>query len=274
MAPDPGGPLLPDHLSWYTFWARSTAAQAAWSDKSLDVVDRRVRRFFHEACRAVQPTVVLELGAHEGRFSRWAKREFPDAQCLALEANPYVYRKHRDRLQELGVDYRHLAAASTNGMATINIPTQLGESMKDRDNRMASLAIHRADRAHEAVEVEAARVDDLVRLADDDRVVAWIDVEGASDAVLAGSREVLARTDAVYIEVETEEVWPGQWLDVDVARFLLSLGMFPAVRDLQRPHQYNVVFLSARLGAEQGLVERAARVLRHPKSSDGASRAD
>jgi FkbM family methyltransferase len=268
MAPDPGGPLLPDPLSWYAFWSRSTAAQAARCGRPLDVVDRRVRRFFHQACRTVRPTVVLELGAHEGRFSRWAKREFPDARCLALEANPYVYRKHRDRMEELGVDYRHLAAASTNGTAMINIPTQLGESMKERDNRMASLAIHRADRAHEEVEVEAARVDDLVQLAEDDRVVAWIDVEGASDAVLAGSREVLARTDAVYIEVETEEVWSGQWLDVDVARFLLSLGMFPAVRDLQRPHQYNVVFLSARLAAEQDLVEGAARVLRTRRRPD------
>jgi FkbM family methyltransferase len=262
MALDLGDTPVPGDLAGYRFWTAFTAAQAVNLGRTSDVVGRRVRRFFHAVSRSVQPTLSLELGAHEGRFSRWAKREFPEARCLALEANPYVYRKFRDRVTELGVDYRHLAAAASNGSVTINIPTQVGKAAKSRDNRMASLAVHRSDRQHETTEVDAVRVDDLVELSATDRLVTWIDVEGASEAVLEGARDTMARADAVYIEVESEEVWPGQWVDLDVAGFLLSLGLVPVMRDIQRPHQYNVIFVSAALATRPQIAESAAAVLR------------
>jgi hypothetical protein len=86
--------------------------------------------------------------------------------------------------------------------------------------------------------------------------------------VLAGGREVLARADAVYIEVEKDARWHGQWLDVDVARYFGELGKVPAIRDIQRPHQYNVVFLDAELAARDDISTRAASVLRPPRKPD------
>jgi FkbM family methyltransferase len=249
----------------YGFWTAFTQAQAANFGRAPEAVGRRVRRFFHEACRAVQPTVCLELGAHEARFSRWAKNTFPEAHCLALEANPHVHSRFQERLTERGVDYRLLAAASSTGPVTITIPRRLGRYAKGPANKMASLAVHRDEVENETVQVDGVRVDDLVDPTETGRLVSWIDVEGASQAVLEGAREVMARADAVYIEVETEEVWPGQWLDADVARYFLSFGMVPAMRDIQRPHQYNVIFLSPELAAQPQLVELAAAVLRPPR---------
>lgn len=265
MALDVGGPSSPADHHWYRFWAEYTAAQARNTRQPTRVLDLRVRRMFHDLCRMLEPTVVLELGAHEGRFSRWAKRTFPDARCLALEANPYVHREHSEDMDEIGVEYRHLAAAAANATVTINIPTQIGNQVKGRANRMASLGVHHRAVGHESVDVEAVRVDDIVDLTEDDRVVAWIDVEGASDAVLSGSEELMARADAVYIEVEDKEVWEGQWLDVDVAAFFRTLDKFPAMRDIQRLHSYNVVFISPDLAGRDGVAERAARVLRPPR---------
>lgn len=260
-----GGPPLPDDPHGYRFWAEVTAAQARNTGKPSEVIHRRVRRFFHDLCRSVDPTLVLELGAHEGTFSTWAKGMFPEAQCLALEANPYVHGEYRDVLGEAGVDYRHLAAASTNGTVTINIPLEIGRrTVAPEKSRMASLGMHRDTRQHESVEVEAVRLDDLVRPTGSDRIVAWIDVEGASDAVLTGAREVLTRAATVYIEVESVELWSGQWLDVDVARFFRTIGKVPAMRDIQRRNNYNVVFVGEELAARQDVIERAARVLRPP----------
>jgi FkbM family methyltransferase len=274
MALTPGGSSLPGDSHAYRFWAEFTAAQARNTGKPSLVIDRRVRRFFKDMCREASPSVVLEVGAHEGGFSEWAKSTFPGARCLALEANPYVHRKHRKRLSRAGVEYLQLAAAATSGTVTIHIPTQVaGRSREPQDSRMASLVVHAQASHHATVEVEAVRIDDLVELDADDRVVAWIDVEGASDAVLAGAREVLARADAVYIEVESEEVWPGQWLDVDVARFFRSIGKIPALRDIQRRRQYNVVFLGDDLALRQNVIERAARVLRPPRGQPRADRA-
>jgi FkbM family methyltransferase len=265
MALDLGSSRMPDDPGWYQFWSDYTAAQARNTAHPARVIDRRVRRMFRDLCQMIEPTLAVELGAHDGRFSRWAKRTFPEARCLALEANPYVHSKHRERMAEIGVDYRLLAASASNGTVTINIPLQIGGKTKHRSTRLASLAIHRDAVEHETVEVESVRVDDLVDVGEHDRVVAWVDVEGGSDAVLTGGRDVLARADAVFIEVESVEVWTGQWLDVDVARFLRSIGKVPAVRDIQRPHQYNVAFVSQDLTRRDDVAERAARVLRPPR---------
>jgi FkbM family methyltransferase len=266
MALHHAGSTLPVDVQGYRFWADFTAAQARNTGRPSQAIDRRVRRFFNDVCRAVDPTLVLELGAHEGRFSVWAKESFPQARCLALEANPYVHSKHQARLREAGVEYVHLAAADANGTVTINIPTQVYSRSKDpEDSKMGSLGVHTGASEYTSVDVQAVRVDDYVDVRDDDRVVAWIDVEGASEQVLTGAREVLARTDATYIEVEREEVWPGQWLELDVARFFQGIGKTPAMRDIQRKHQYNVVFVGERLAADEQVAERAASVLRPPR---------
>lgn len=259
-------PATPDHGDRaaddrYLFWARLTAAQAHNTGRPSEAIDRRVQRFFRDICAEVDPTITLELGAHEAGFSSWAKRTFPEARAVAVEANPYVHEKYRERLAERGVEYHHLAAASTNGPVTITIPRQVGKRSLGQANRMASLAAHQDDRGHESVEVEAKRMDDFVDAGADERIVAWIDVEGASDQVLGGSTELLARAGAVYIEVEPEAKWHGQWLDVDVARYFHDLGKVPVIRDIQRRTYYNVVYLDAALAARVDISARAAQVM-------------
>jgi hypothetical protein len=123
---------------------------------------------------------------------------------------------------------------------------------------------------HETVPVPAARLDDVVRreadLDDGDAVVAWIDVEGATGPVLSSGRKVLSHASLVYVEVETEPVWDGQWLDVDVARFLAGCGLVPVLRDVQRKHQHNVVFASAHLATDPAMARLADRVYRPKKA--------
>lgn len=259
--------------AWYLYWSRYVAAQAQGSRRDRKAVDARVEEYFRELCLQVRPTVGLELGAHQATFSVWLKESVPAARCLALEANPYVYDVHRERLAATGVDYRNLAVGPTNGTIELHIPRDLGKRKRRRTNRMASLNVHRKTKADEVVSVEASRLDDLVTLDPSDRVVAWIDVEGAAGQVLEGGREVLSRASAVYIEVENRTTWEGQWLDTDVARFLGELGLMPVIRDIQRPHQYNVVFVDPTLAADPEVARQAARVLapRRPKRPEDSA---
>lgn len=266
--PSDSGTALADQR--YVFWSQFTAAQAHNTQRRHQVIGRRVERLLRWVCNRRRPTIVLELGAHEGAFSVWAKRRFPEAHCLALEANPYVHEEHREHLAAEGVDYRHLAAGPETGTVTIHIPTGVSGRELTRTSRMASLVTHTRSHGDEDVEVPAVRVDDLVSLGPDDRLVVWIDVEGASQQVLAGGHEVLARADAVYIEVERDAAWHGQWLDVDVARYFEEIGKVPVMRDIQRPHQYNVLFLDAALAARGDVSARAARVLRPPRREPDA----
>jgi FkbM family methyltransferase len=261
------------HAAWYHFWAAYTAAQAHNTGRPRRAISRRVVSYFKEICQLVEPTVTLELGAHEAGFSEWSRLTFPEARCVALEANPYVHREHRKRLDDLGVEYHHLAAAATNGSVTIKIPTTVRGHARGRRSKMASLVMHRDAAGYEDVEVEAVRVDDFLELSDDDRLVAWVDVEGASGVVLPGAEKVMTRAAGIYIEVERDDRWPGQWRDVDVARFFEDVGKVPALRDVQRTNQYNVVFLDAALATVPDVVGRAASVLRPPRISPPAESA-
>jgi hypothetical protein len=99
-------------------------------------------------------------------------------------------------------------------------------------------------------------------------VVAWIDVEGANEPIL-GAGSVLERVAAIFIEVERETTWEGQWLDTDVNHCLRGHRFLPVARDVigGRPHQYNVVFLPAEDAQLVPTAQMAARVL-HPGSAE------
>ena len=107
------------------------------------------------------------------------------------------------------------------------------------------------------------RLDDYLTPRPDDRLVAWVDVEGATEIVLGNGPEVLSQTALVYIEVEREAKWDQQWLDVDVARYLAELGFVPIARDNQRRHQYNVIFASAELAADPEVARLTAQAYRN-----------
>lgn len=259
----------PDALdAGYRYWANLHAQRARGLPRA--VVGERVEGAFRELCADLSPTVGLEVGAHEAGFSRWLRSAFPEARCVAFEANPFVHEKYAAELADAGVDYHHLAISEVSGTVDLVIPRRLHNTAKNRwfrkgrASRMASLSHHRYARKTQTVQVPSKPLDDVVSVADDDAVVAWIDVEGASGAVLSSGQKVLSHASLVYIEVENEQVWDGQWLDGDVARFLAGCDLVPVLRDVQRRHQYNVVFASAEIAAQPRTARLANRVYRTP----------
>ena len=149
------------------------------------------------------------------------------------------------RSSAAGVEYLNLAIGPENGPVTLHVPRDFDGRARDPVNRMASLGSNLRSEEEVAVEVPGVRLDDAVPLAAADRMVAWIDVEGALGAVLPGSRETLARAAAIYVEVEAEPIWDGQWLDRDVLEWFDGIGMVPLLRDRQRREQYNVLLVPA-----------------------------
>lgn len=235
----------------------SDAAYRRWADTLADharglprkLVGERVETAFRELCTGLAPTLSVEVGAHEASFSVWMSQHVPSARCVAFEANPYVHQKFTAAIAGAGVEYVHLAVSQTRGATDLTIPRRMSDVIADRHrrkrrtNRMASIVgRHRYAERSEVVSVPSAPLDDVVDVAEDDVVVAWIDVEGSAGTVLPSGAAVLSRASLVHVEVETEPVWEGQWLDVDVARFLAGCDLVPVVRDVKRRHQYNVVF--------------------------------
>jgi hypothetical protein len=110
--------------------------------------------------------------------------------------------------------------------------------------------------------VPGVGLDDAVPLAADDRLVAWIDVEGALGSVLPGCGETLRRAAAVYVEVEAEPIWDGQWLDVDVLEWFAGIDLVPLLRDRQRREQYNVLLVPKHAAESGEITEVMRRALR------------
>ena len=248
----------------YIAFAHTWASSAQMSGLSAEQIERRLVRYFRRLCRRLSPAVVLEIGAHEASFSRWAAVQLPDARITAFEANPHVHAKYAPKLAGTGVDYLNLAVSPVNGEVQLTLPLEVAGRARPLTSRMASLAVHTRASDQVQVTVPSARLDDHLDLAEGERVVAWIDVEGANEAVLRSGPSVLDRTDAIYIEVERETTWEGQWLDSDVALHLRRHGLVPVARDIKRRHQYNVVFARAELVHDVRTTRQAAAMLRTP----------
>lgn len=249
----------------YRFLSHTT--QVRWNASGLPTraLRRRAENTFHRLCASVAPTISVEIGAHEASFSRRIKQELPDTRCVAFEANPYAHARFVEEVSAAGVDYRHAAVTESAGDVTLTIPLQIRDEDRRRDGTSASLGVHRDIGGSEQVTVRGVRADDVVRLGPDDVAVAWIDVEGANGAVLGSAGRLLERTDLVYIEVESDEIWPGQWLDVDVARYFDGIGMVPIFRDIQDPQrhfQHNVAYATPEVAARRRTARMVDRMFR------------
>lgn len=247
----------------YLTWSREWATLAHESSRRPRSIERRLVRMFRRLCRRIDPTLVLEIGAHEATLSQWAAEAFPNAAVKAFEANPYVHEKYAAELAATRVDYRNLAVGRVNGDVQLHVPTEVWGRERELTNRMASLAHHTDATGDLQVTVPSVRLDDHLALSPTDRVVAWIDVEGSNEIVLSGGGAVLDQTHAVFIEVESKPIWEGQWLDGEVASFLADHGLVPVARDIFKPqrHQYNVVFARDEHARDPRTGRQAAAVL-------------
>ncbi len=251
----------PVEVATYVAFSRTWEASSRMSPVGKPRLQQRFLDYFRWLCRLIEPAVVLEIGAHEASFSQWARTALPDARVQAFEANPHVHAKYADEVTAAGVDYRNLAVGPVTGELELNLPLEIAGQRRTLDSRMASIAVHRETGDSVTVTVPSVRLDDHVELGADDRAVAWIDVEGANDAVLRSGPGVLDRLDAMHIEVEGSPTWEGQWLDTDVAHHLAGHGLVPVARDLQKPYQYNVIYVRSALVLEPKVMRRAAAIL-------------
>ena len=228
---------------------RMRALDTILGDRTVEVELRRRRTIterldalFDQLTLAARPTKVVEVGAFEAAYSQRMKKELPVAEGLAFEANPRVAEKFIDQVNSTGVVYRHLAIGSETGTATIHIPEVIGGTDMPYASRMGSLnVVGTRDSRTVPVEVPMTTLDAAVPLQPFDRVVLWIDVEGAVDQVLSGAATVLDATAVMVCEMETSPIWTGQVLAGELRQRLEDSRFVMIARDCQKSFQYNAV---------------------------------
>lgn len=211
------------------------------------------RDLYQKLCVGLRPDWIFEIGAHEALFSRQMSQLLPEAQILAFEANPFVYERFKGQVPK-SVAYLNQAVGADTSPKTLFIPRTIpkrdGEISLLRANPISSLKNRVAEGvSYEQVECECTTVDSLLGKANRSSTVAlWIDVEGAAGDVLLGANQSLSSAVvALFVEVETESAWSGQWLAEDVQEYLESRGFVSLARDCETTWQYNEIFIRREL---------------------------
>lgn len=238
-------------------WEGILATQAARLDLRNEGRYRsgyHLEELYFALLEIAQPGLFVEAGAFDATASRRAAALLPGARVIAAEANPNnhaIWTRQVDFAAQ-GVDYRQVALA--DGVSEVSfILRSTGDAEVAEDNSILPLTGARQVESADAVTVPATTLDALLtEVAAGVRVAAWVDVEGANREVLTGGATLLGRVDLIKIEVETQEMWSGQWLAVDVLENLLGHGLVPVARDAQAPTQFNLVCVSERVLACPG----------------------
>jgi len=206
---------------------------------------------FLQICIALEPDLSVEIGAHEADFSIALKKAVPNIIAKAYEANPYVFKKYMempgDRLQN--IDYAHCAICEKTGVIDLHIPRKWSKGDIQKENLISSVRPRNDQQFdYEVLSVPALTIVDALKDIVFNNAVAWIDVEGGQKNVLEGADSFLSKASAIYVEVESKQVWDGQSVDDDIARLLKEYQFVPVLRDNLALFQYNEIYVKE--GAE------------------------
>jgi FkbM family methyltransferase len=205
---------------------------------------RELKALFFRLLEALGPDLFVEAGANDASVSRRARRLVPTARVVAFEANPYTYDRYlADNPPSTGVEFLHLALSDTPGEVSFNV--RRSQAGRPRADGHGSLMDRPSDYGHdfEQVTVRATTLDAFFSDHPVERCALWIDVEGASAAVLHGATDLLRRAMLLQIEVEDREYWEGAWTAPQVLDFLHQQGFVPIARDFEYRYQNNVLLI-------------------------------
>ncbi|GAA0629520.1 hypothetical protein GCM10009547_36480 [Sporichthya brevicatena] len=208
-------------------------------------------RLFFDLANLAEIELFIEVGAREAAASTRAKAWFPEARVVAFEASPYTYENNSTRLAGKGIEYHHLAAATSSGDVIINVHRdERGAPIANGEASLLKRTKSARDREHgfEEVRVPAVALDDFFAADLGMRSAVWIDVEGGCGLVLPGATKLLSNASVVIVEVEDQAYWGEEhWLRSQTLSFLYDLGLIPVARDFEYAHQHNVVLLRREL---------------------------
>ncbi|HEX8166744.1 MAG TPA: FkbM family methyltransferase [Beijerinckiaceae bacterium] len=220
---------------------------------------RRLEEAFLNLATKLQPSIFLDIGANDGSASLAVRDLLPNCEIHAFEANPQIYAKHKAHLESKGIRLWNYAVSNEAGPVVIYAPRTLTRAYVDgkvvaasitesEDTGKTSLLRRNEDATYAEFQVEATTIDAFAEMHLPDwrnrTAFLWIDVEGASDRVLAGAHRLLARTHAIFLEAEAFAFWRDQADPGSVVTRLIRAGFVPVARDrAYGDTQFNILFV-------------------------------
>ena len=188
----------------------------------------RTKYAFHTLLWLLEPDLILDVGSMDGSDSKKFIKLIPKANVVAFEGNPNNYREMCTDidLQKLGIRVEHRLVSNQVGNRSFFIQRPISANTKS--NRGTSSVIRRSEQGMEIEEVsiDAVRIDSFLTQEYSNKkcVAIWADVEGHAYEALEGIHEVQDHVYVIHIEVETQEIWPGQKIESDILALAKSMG--------------------------------------------------
>lgn len=185
----------------------------------------------------------IEIGAYDADFSLAMSNIIDPKMVWAIEANPEIYLMFDKKLNK--INYVNLAISDISGYININKIIEVSETTENYWYAAASSILSRKNpNSVVALKTKSKTLDEFVI---DNKIsgpiALWIDCEGANKEVLLSAQESLNDVACIYIEVELEEVWDGQWLMQDVIDFLNQNKFIVAYESQGNSLQKDLIFI-------------------------------
>ena len=195
---------------------------------------------FQRLFSARSPRVIFDIGACEGEDSIRFTRLFPLARIHAFEplpANQALVRANFERFAAANASLECLALSDAAGEAVFHVssgqPPNLfaGENWNYGNKSSSLLAPAKEEAMHgwiefkEDITVPTDTIDSFCARHGIGRIdLVHMDVQGAEMMVLRGAARMLPRITGVWLEVSATELYRGQALDREIARFMRARG--------------------------------------------------
>lgn len=167
--------------------------------------------------RKVPAKTLIDVGAAQGDWSRWARPFYPFAQYLLIEARA----EHEPALQKLCAEipnarYTLAAAGPQPGQAHFFAGADElgGRVFADARDRTSPIPMTSVD-----AEISRHKLPPPYYLK--------LDTHGFEAEILAGARETLKNASLVQLEVYNFEIWPGVPRFVDMIQRMETMGFRP-----------------------------------------------
>jgi FkbM family methyltransferase len=188
--------------------------------------------------RHLDPDLIMDIGSRDGSDALNFKQFNPNAEVIAIEANPTLFEKMSDnqQLSEHGVKIFNLAATNTDGSATFSIFNEQKGTGSLRKRANGQLV--------ETFDVKTQRVDSLVKNAQFQKIALWIDVEGNSFEVIEGCENLMPNILIVQAEVEATKVFEDQVTQQEIRSKMQANGFIEVEGGVRSgANSGNIIFL-------------------------------
>jgi FkbM family methyltransferase len=167
--------------------------------------------------KGFKPKTIIDCGAYVGRWTQMARKIYPDAVFLMLEANPAKERRLREVQAEApgSIHYSMGVVGPESRPAVTFYQMESGSSVLEEQSDVARNVIQSSMRTLDEIIAEKKLPDaHLIKL----------DVQGFELEILKGAKNALGTAQVVLMEVSFLQYNKGAPLIADVVRFMNDRG--------------------------------------------------